>query len=159
MNMEESQKVGKVAQAHFESGLLCAESVVAAIAEHQGVDDKLATKMATGFCSGMARTCGPCGALTGAVMGISLVLGRDSKRDSIAQTYTATKELVERFEGEFGAKDCQKLLGCNIGTEQGMAHFLCHNLSDQCLQYTGRAAEIAVGILGEMASTRQDTDS
>ena len=118
--MEESKKIGKLAESHFENGLLCAESVVSAIAEHQGIDGKLASKMATGFCSGMARTCGPCGALSGAVMGGSLALGRDSKNDTVAETYEATQELIKLFENEFGAKDCHKLLGCDIGTEMGM---------------------------------------
>ncbi|WP_394145687.1 C-GCAxxG-C-C family protein [Vibrio atypicus] len=145
--MEESIKFGKLAEAHFENGLLCAESVVSAIAEYHGVDDYLASKMATGFCSGMARTCGPCGALSGAVMGISLALGRESQIDSVATTYEATQELVEKFQNEFGAKDCHKLLGCDIGTDEGMAYFRSHNLRSNCSNYTRKATEIAVQIL------------
>ncbi|MDO6545410.1 C-GCAxxG-C-C family protein [Photobacterium sanguinicancri] len=149
--MEESIKFGRLAEIHFENGLLCAESVVSAIAEYQGVDDHLASKMATGFCSGVARTCGPCGALSGAVMGISLALGRESKSDTVVATYEATQELVEKFESEFGAKDCHKLLGCDIGTEEGMAHFRSHNLRANCSNYTRKAAEIAVSILSKDA--------
>jgi len=149
--MEESIKFGKLAEAHFENGLLCAESVVSAIAEYHGVNDRLASKMATGFCSGMARTCGPCGALLGAVMGISLVLGRESQSDTVANTYEATQELVEKFQNEFGAKDCHELLGCDIGTEEGMAHFRSHNLRSDCSNYTRKAAEIAVQILSKDA--------
>ena len=147
----EAKKFGQLAESHFENGLLCAESVVSAIAEYQGVDDHLASKMATGFCSGMARTCGPCGALSGAVMGISLVLGRESKSDTVAATYEATKELIEEFESEFGAKDCHKLLGCDIGTEEGMAHFRSQNLRASCSNYTRKATEIAVQILSKNA--------
>ena len=149
--MEESKEIGKLAESYFENGLLCAESVVSAIAEHQDIDGKLASKMATGFCSGMARTCGPCGALSGAVMGISLVLGRDSKNDTVDETYKATQRLVEKFENEFGAKDCHKLLGCDIGTEKGMASFRSQNLQMRCLRYTGKAAEFAIEILNENA--------
>ncbi len=149
--MEESVKFGRLAEVHFENGLLCAESVVSAIAEYQGVDDHLAMKVATGFCSGMARTCGPCGALSGAVIGISLALGRESKNDTVAATYEATQELVEEFESEFGAKDCHKLLGCDIGTEKGMAHFRSQNLRSNCRGYTRKAAEIAVKILSKDA--------
>ena len=145
--MEEAKKIGKLAESHFENGLLCAESVVSALAEFQGVDDKLASKMATGFCSGMARTCGPCGALSGAVMGVSLALGRDSKNDTVAETYEATQELIKRFENEFGAKDCHKLLGCDIGTEIGMEQFRSQNLRVNCIRYTGKAAEFAVQVL------------
>ncbi|WP_206604319.1 C-GCAxxG-C-C family protein [Vibrio vulnificus] len=99
----------------------------------------------------MARTCGPCGALSGAVMGISLVLGRESQSDTVANTYEATQELVEKFQNEFGAKDCHELLGCDIGTEEGMAHFRSHNLRSNCSNYTRKAAEIAVQILSKDA--------
>ncbi len=129
-------KLCKYKVVFFENGLLCAESVVSAIAEYHGVDDRLASKMATGFCSGMARTCGPCGALSGAVMGISLVLGRESQSDTVANTYEATQELVEKFQNEFGAKDCHELLGCDIGTEEGMAHFRSQKLRSNCSNYT-----------------------
>ncbi len=60
-----AKKIGKLAESYFENGLLCAESVVTALAEFHGVDDKLVSKMATAFCGGMSRTCGPCGALSG----------------------------------------------------------------------------------------------
>ncbi len=147
--MEEAKIFGKLAQSHFDSGLLCAESVVAAIAEFQGLDDKLPSKMATAFCSGMARTCGPCGALSGAVMGVSLALGRDSKIESVDKIYGATQELVKRFESEFGAKDCHNLLGYDIGTTEGMAQFRSLNLRSNCINYTGKAAEIAVEVISK----------
>jgi C_GCAxxG_C_C family probable redox protein len=155
--MEESKAIGKLAESHFENGLLCAESVVTAISEHQGIDGKLASKMTTGFCSGMARTCGPCGALSGAVMGISLVLGRNSKNDTVVETYKATQELIEKFENEFGAKDCHKLLGCDIGTEEGIAYFRSQNLRAKCLHYTGKAAEFSIQILRKKANKHKNS--
>ncbi len=147
--MDDAKNIGKIAESHFENGLLCAESVVTAIAEYHGVDNKLVSKMATAFCGGMARTCGQCGALSGAVMGISLALGRDSKDDTVTEAYEATQELVQRFENEFGARDCHKLLGCDIGTKQGMEQFKSLNLRANCTKYTGKAAEIAVKVLSK----------
>jgi len=61
--------VRKSAEEAFASGLYCAESVVLALAKAQGVESDLLPKVATAFCSGMSRTCGTCGALTGAIMG------------------------------------------------------------------------------------------
>ena len=147
--MDESQKIRMLAESNFEKGLLCAESVVSALAEYQGVDSKLIAKTATAFCSGMARTCGPCGALTGAVMGISLSLGRDTINDEVSGSYHATQEFVRRFQLEFGAKDCHALLGCDLGTEQGRENFRALGLRKKCVSYTGRAAEIAVQVLTE----------
>ncbi len=62
--------VRKSVEDSFASGWYCAESVVLALAKAQGVESGLLPKVATAFCSGMARTCGTCGALTGAIMGV-----------------------------------------------------------------------------------------
>jgi C_GCAxxG_C_C family probable redox protein len=52
----------------FTSGYFCAESVLMAIAESQGIQSDLIPKIATGFCSGIARTGSICGAVCGAIM-------------------------------------------------------------------------------------------
>lgn len=61
-------EVRKSAEYLFASGLFCEESVVLAIAKAEGLYSELVPKIATAFCSDMARTCGPCGALTGAII-------------------------------------------------------------------------------------------
>ena len=61
-------EVRQCAEESFASGLYCAESVVLSIARSQGIESDLLPKLATGFCSGMARTCGTCGALSGAIL-------------------------------------------------------------------------------------------
>jgi len=52
----------------FESGLFCAESVLLAAAEALGVNSDLIPRIASGVCSGLARTGGLCGALSGALL-------------------------------------------------------------------------------------------
>jgi C_GCAxxG_C_C family probable redox protein len=141
--------VRKNAEELFSSGLYCAESVVVALAKAQGIESKLLPKAATAFCSGMARTCGTCGALTGAIMGISLGLGRSNAGEAVQTSYVATQRLIQEFEGEFGSRDCHVLLGCNLGTPEGQATFRENNLGQRCANYTGRAAEIAARILAE----------
>ena len=78
-------EVRKAAEDSFASGLYCAESVVMAIADAEGVESELLPRVATGFGGGMARTGGACGALTGAIMGVGLALGRSSG-DRIGRT-------------------------------------------------------------------------
>lgn len=147
MKSQNDLQAGELAEHHFENGLLCAESALMALSHTQGAESQYLPKIATAFCSGMARTCGTCGALTGAMMGISLHLGRTDTSQSVQSTYDATQELISQFEAEFGAKDCHKLLGCDIGTEQGMAHFKQQKLITNCKQYTRRATEIAASII------------
>ena len=141
--------VRRSAEDAFASGLYCAESVVLALAKAQGIESDLLPKAATAFCSGMARTCGTCGALTGAIMGISLGLGRSNASDSVQASYTATQRLVAEFEQAFGARDCHVLLGCDIGTAEGQATFRDKQLGERCANFTGKAAEIAARILAE----------
>lgn len=131
----------------FSSGLYCAESVLFVLAKAQGVESELVPKLATAFCSGMGRTCGPCGALTGAVMGVSLALGRTQKDDTVQAAYAVTQDLVREFESEFGARNCDQLLGCDLATPEGQVVFKENKLHERCKLYTGRAAEIAARLL------------
>lgn len=137
------------AEKAFASGLYCAESVVLALAKAQGVESELLPKVATSFCSGMARTRGPCGALTGAMMGVSLAFGRSQTGEPVHRTYVATQELIREFEHQFGARNCDDLLGCDLGTPEGQAKFHENRLQERCALYTGKATEIAASIIGK----------
>jgi C_GCAxxG_C_C family probable redox protein len=144
---ELAANVRKSAEASFTSGLYCAESVVLALANAQGIKSDLLPKVATAFCGGMSRTCGTCGALTGAIMGIGLALGRSSADDSVQPSYDATQILIKEFEQEFGSRECHVLLGCDLGTQEGQEMFHEQGLSEQCTKFTGKAAEIAARII------------
>ncbi len=146
--------VRKSAEESFESGLYCAESVVLALAKAQNVESDLFPKVATAFCSGMSRTCGTCGALTGAIMGVSLALGRTDPDDTVQPVYTATQRLIKEFEQEFGARDCHVLLGCDLNTTEGQTTFRENRLGQRCAKYTSKAAEIAARIVSEAESDR-----
>ena len=147
MESEFVSDVRKSAEGSFASGLYCAESVVLALARAQGIESDLLPKVATAFCGGMARTCGTCGALTGAIMGVSLALGRSEASQSVQPSYAATQRLIREFEQEFGARDCHVLLGCDLNTPEGQAMFRENRLSEHCAKYTGKAAEIAARII------------
>jgi C_GCAxxG_C_C family probable redox protein len=149
MESQFASEVRQSAEDAFASGLYCAESVVLALARAQGVESELLPRVATAFCSGMARTCGTCGALTGAVMGVSLSLGRSDAGRPVQPSYEATQRLVREFEQEFGARDCDALLGCDLGTPEGQAAFRENRLGERCAKYTGKAAEIAARLIAE----------
>jgi C_GCAxxG_C_C family probable redox protein len=145
-----NKKIKESAEGHFSKGLYCAESVVLSIVESQGIDSELFPKAATAFCSGMSRSCGTCGALTGAVMGLSVVLGRNNQEESVKDVYAATGELISSFENEFGSRNCHQLLGCDLGSSDGQAYFKQEKLHKRCLNYTSRAAELAGNILSRI---------
>lgn len=149
MESESVSEIRKSAEESFAAGLYCAESVLLALAKAQGIESDLLPRVATAFCSGMARTCGTCGALTGAMMGVSLALGRSAANEQVQPSYTATQRLVREFEQAFGARDCHVLLGCDLATPEGQATFREKRLGERCASYTGKAAEIAARILAE----------
>lgn len=142
--------IRKAAEDSFASGLLCAESVVAVIAKSQGVDPAPLQRAATAFCSGVARTSSTCGALTGAIMGVSLALGRSGPEDSVQPAYSATQRLIREFEREFGNTNCQALLeGCDLNTLEGQTQFKEQRLGQRCHRFTGVAAEMAARIIAD----------
>jgi C_GCAxxG_C_C family probable redox protein len=150
MTRDSCEAVGNTARDLFLSGFYCAESVLLAVARAQGVDSGLLPGIATAFCSGQARTCGPCGALSGALMAVGLLLGRSAASDSVEPAYAAAQALVEEFEREFGARDCRSLLdGCDLGTPGGQKMFRERELVRRCHHFTARAAEMAVRIVAE----------
>ncbi len=139
--------VRKSAEDSFASGLYCAESVVLALAKAQGIESDLLPKAASAFCGGMSHTCGTCGAVTGAIMGIGLALGRSKAGDPIEPTYAAARNLITEFEREFGTSECHILLGCDLNTAEGQEMFREKGLKTQCAKYTGRAAELAAHLI------------
>jgi C_GCAxxG_C_C family probable redox protein len=95
-----------------------------------------------------------CGAVSGAIMGINLMAGRDLPTESIELNYTLTQELISRFEREYGSVNCRKLIGCDLATEEGQRYFMENNLMERCLQYAGDATGLAVSLIADIPSSR-----
>jgi len=138
----------------FKSGFFCAESVLQAIAESQGIHSDLIPRIATGFCSGISRTGGICGAVSGAMMGINLLAGRNSPAESIELSYSLTQKLISRFEKQYGSVNCRQLIGCDLATEAGQRYFMENNLMERCLQYAEEATSLAVSLMVELPDSR-----
>jgi C_GCAxxG_C_C family probable redox protein len=141
----------------FRSGFFCAESVLQAIAESQGIQSDLIPRIATGFCSGISRTCGICGAVSGAIMGINLVAGRNSPAESLEPSYTLTQEFINRFERRYGSVNCRQLMGCDLATEEGQRYFMENHLMERCLQYAEDATSMAISVIAELHHSNPGT--
>ncbi|MCP4433083.1 MAG: C_GCAxxG_C_C family protein [Gammaproteobacteria bacterium] len=131
----------------FDAGLYCAESVLKAIADEENISSPLIPGIATGFCSGMSRTCNMCGALTGGMLALNIVLGRSSTDETVERNYEAIQSLINGFKGEFGSTNCKELLGCDLGTNEGQKEFSENDLHLKCREYTGKATELAREII------------
>jgi len=131
----------------FDSGYFCAESVLIALAEEMGIESEFLPALATGFCGGMARTSGTCGAITGAMLALNIAFGRKSHLDSAEENYWVVQELIERFTKKFSSTNCRDLTGCDLGSKAGQKLFIKNNCKELCREYTGFAAATASDIL------------
>lgn len=131
----------------FDSGYYCAESVLLAMAEAQGIQSDLIPKIATGFCSGMSRTGGQCGAVSGAIMGLSLLTGRSSPEESVEDNYVVVRRLIDMFERRFGSTSCRQLIGCDLNTEEGQETFGANNLVEECKRYVEETTRMAISLM------------
>lgn len=118
-----------------------------AVAEEKGIQSDLIPKIATGFCSGIARTGNQCGALNGGILSISMLTGRSSPDESVDENYLLTQELIEKFENEFGSKNCAELTQVDLGTDEGLAEFRARNQIEDCYGYVEEVTAMALSLL------------
>jgi C_GCAxxG_C_C family probable redox protein len=147
--MSELPSVARHAGDLFESGLNCTESLLVAFAESQGVNCPAFPRLATGFCAGVSRTCGTCGAVSGGVMAIGMKLGRNSATDTVDECYAAVQQFKAAFTSRFGTDNCMELIDCDLSTNEGREAFQQRNLRPQCREYVEVVAELVVETVGE----------
>ncbi|MBF0418364.1 MAG: C_GCAxxG_C_C family protein [Magnetococcales bacterium] len=123
------RQVGALAHLYYEDGQFsCAEAIVRAFAEvftpHR-FDAGSVTRLATPFNGGFSELQLTCGMLTGGLLAIGMVTGRETPGDeeSKEQTYTLTQIYHQRFVEELGTTSCKELL--TRWKEQGTSKTLC----------------------------------
>lgn len=139
-----SDETARRAKARFESGYYCAESVLLAVAEERGIDCEAIPRIATGLCSGVARSCGMCGAVLGAILSIGLALGRDRPENSVEPTYVAVNAVLEAFSTRYGSTNCHELTACDLGTDEGQTRFEEKGQCETCGEYVEAATQLAL---------------
>jgi C_GCAxxG_C_C family probable redox protein len=135
----------ELAQANFQLGFNCSQSVLAAFSENFGLEKKLALRVAGGFGGGMGRRGDTCGAVSGALMVLGLKYGAIDPQDKDAKenAYQQVKAFMKRFEALHGTVRCNDLLDADIGTADGLALARSENrFKQRCPQFVGDAAEI-----------------
>ena len=119
----------KKATDFFSQGFNCAQSVFATFSEKYGLSEELALKIGCGFGGGL-RNGELCGAVTGAVMVISLCYGQSSPIDidSKILCQNKTKEFTDAYKSKNKSIVCRNLLGYDISTPEGMQKAMDKNL-------------------------------
>lgn len=114
------EKVEADAKDCFRNGLNCSECVMTAMLKNfdTGLPDEV-IKLATGFGGGMGHTKNTCGAITGAVMGLSAMVGRENPqaKETVPERikelqqdiYPIIGKMVNEIKEEYGTLICSEL--------------------------------------------------
>lgn len=102
----------EIAKELFLKGYNCSQSVFGAFCEDFGINLETGLVLSSGFGGGIARKREVCGAVSGAVMVLSLIHGYSTTEDAQAkiQLYEEVRKVLKDFEDETGSIICRELL-------------------------------------------------
>lgn len=142
MTEKNNQLIEKVA-ADFASGLHCSQVTFAHAAAKQGFDEKDAKKIGAAFGGGMFNG-ERCGAVTGALMGLGLKYGHSGPEDkpNEAELMEKKAQLEKAFLEKYDSLLCEKILGANLGTPEGMKRVQEEKLTSGCAELTAYVCQI-----------------
>lgn len=136
----------------------CAQCVFAAVTESLGIENSEVFRAATGFADGIGLTGdGHCGALSGAVMAISYIFGRNKedfhRRGKMMKAILVSRELENRFMGEYGVCRCNELQAkffgrfFNLFEPSELEAAVKAGVMERCSSLAGEVASLAVGLI------------
>jgi C_GCAxxG_C_C family probable redox protein len=129
----------------FKEGYSCSQAVLVTFAPELGLERESALKISTTFGGGMGHLGEVCGAVTGAFMVLGLKYGRVRADDleTKEKAYARVVEFASEFRRRHGCLSCRELLGCDLGTPEGLQYAREHGLTQsRCPVFVGDAAEI-----------------
>jgi len=113
-----SEYANKAVGLFREGGCNCAQAVCAAFCDVTGLDERTAMRVSSSFGGGMGRMREVCGAVSGALMVIGMMLAPEDPTDKPAKTehYRIIQEYAARFRERNGSIVCRELLGDKAGS-------------------------------------------
>ena len=119
----------------FKQGLNCSECVMTEV-----------VKLATGFGGGMGHTKNTCGAITGAVMALSAIVGRENPaaKETVGERITELQQgiypivgkMVNEIKDEYGTLICSEL-------SNPFGDFACKERKKNCMTMIMHCANLA----------------
>jgi C_GCAxxG_C_C family probable redox protein len=135
-------QVRKIAEEYYRSGqFYCSEAIVKSINDEFGLGyPEEVVRLASGFPIGIGGAGCSCGAVTGGVMAIGMVFGRDQPKDPrIDRCLCLSRELHNFFASRHGCLCCRSLIrGMVLKSPEHM---------QQCVAFTGEVAEETTKII------------
>lgn len=133
----------------FESGFNCAESTLKAIIDTKIPEHNFPVRIASGFGGGIAHTGNICGALSGCILAINLLYGRDDKGINYDKNRVLVEKLIKYFEEKYGSCTCPGLTDCDYNTEEGKAKFALPERREKCKEYVREAVQKTIELIEE----------
>jgi C_GCAxxG_C_C family probable redox protein len=148
-NSEIVELVRQRAENLFEAHRLCCSESLLLVLNHgfnAGLTAEQAKQLGAGFCGGMGEAGCTCGALSGAIMALGLLLGPHAKNGMSKKDFRPlARKMHDRFHERFASTCCRVLIEPYNKDKKGRSKF--------CGSLTGTAAAIAAELLLE---TRPD---
>jgi C_GCAxxG_C_C family probable redox protein len=129
----------------FKDHKLCCSEALLLVLNHGfngGLSSEQARQLGAGFCGGMGEAGCTCGALSGAIMGLGLLVGPHSKDGLRKKRFRQlARTMHDRFHGKFSSTCCRVLISEFDRNDKARTHF--------CAELTSFTAEIAAQLLLE----------
>jgi len=141
------------AMEHMTKGYVCSESVLLATCEEFEieVDDKIIPRVANLFAGGIGNTGAVCGAVSGAIMAMGLIVDRGETMEDALATLGVAQEFRRRFEAEMETINCRELTGLDLSTQEGIQQLMTSDVAQTvCFPAVGTAYRLVVELLNEI---------
>ncbi len=126
----------------------CSEAVLMAVCKDMGIENPLIPRIATPFAGGMAGSGEVCGAVSGALMAIGVIDGRDELGQREGEPHRLGREVMRAFHDEMGTLYCRELTGHDLSTPEGLAAFRKSDVRIRvCLRAVGFAYDKTLALL------------
>ena len=136
------------AQQLLAQGYHCSEAVLKAVCQELGIENELIPRIAGALGGGMAGTGEVCGAVSSALMCISIKHGREEPSQSDDEAYVLARRFLRRFRNEMGSIRCRELTGIDLTTREGVKQFRTSDVPLRvCLPAAGLAYRLVLELL------------
>ena len=134
----------------FDGKYNCAQAVFKAVLEHKGIILDKATDIASGFGGGITYSGQQCGAISGALMALGVLIGESISdvREHKAETYRFSKEFHKRFNEKFCSILCDALVDVDMSDNDARKKAIDDGVfSEICPKFVGWSAETVLDIV------------
>ena len=143
--------IGQRAENLYENHRLCCSESLLLVLNHGfngGLSSEQAKQLGAGFCGGMGEAGCTCGALSGAIMGLGLLVGPHSGSGLGKKQFRAlSQKMHDRFHERFSSTCCRVLIEPYDKDKKGRSQF-CSNLTSATASLT---AELLLESIPELA--------